>query len=245
MTLWRMENFPPSPGSTPSWYPVLLDLRGRECLVVGGGAIGARKAEALLTAGARVTLVSKVVGEEVARLLAVREIEIITRAYESTDLDNKWFVVTAIDEPEVTAQIKRDADDRRVWMNAADDPPNCSVILPAVHRDGEVIVTVSTAGASPATAAWLRDSFAEQFGDLPGRLAREVRDVRERVRTFRSSEGLPWQTLVESLAAELSLNDGSAEPRVVNDLVNEWLIANCRSDICASCSTHCQAVRRR
>ncbi len=237
-----MEN--PPPPSAPPWYPVLLDLRGRACLVVGGGAIGARKAEALLAAGARVTLVSKVVGDEVSRLAAHREFEIVTRAYESSDLADKWFVVTAIDEPETTAQIKRDADERHVWINAADDPPNCSVILPAVHRDGDVIVAISTAGASPATAAWLRDSFAEGFGDMPGRLALAVRVVRDRVRSFRTSEGLPWKTLVGSLAAELSLNDRSERPGLTNDVINDWLVANCRSELCSSCVTHCQAVQR-
>ena len=230
-------------GSLPVWYPVLLDLRGRDCLVVGGGVIGARKAEALLQSGARVKLVSREVGPEVVRLDALRsEMTVIVRAYETADLANIWFVVTAIDDPAVTAQIKVEADERRIWMNAADDPTNCSVILPAVHRDGDVIVAVSTGGTSPATAAWLRDWVADQFGSMPGRLAEEISRVRDRVRKFRSSEGLPWNALVGSLATVISSNDGSTDPGAIATATNEWLIANCRSEVCVSCSTNCRAM---
>ena len=188
------------------WYPVLLDLQNRECLVVGGGSIGARKAEGLLAGGARVTLVSKEIGDDVAELTSRANFQLILRAYEPRDLEGKWFVVTALDDPTVTAQIHAEAEAKRVWMNAADDPPNCSVILPAVHRDGDVLVAFSTAGASPAVASWLRDRYREEFAGLPGRVTELVRAVRDRVRMFRSSEGLAWKVLVEQLA------EGSPEP---------------------------------
>ena len=246
----------PSTGSSPQWYPVLLDLRGRDCLVVGGGSVGARKAEGLLAGGAHVTLVSREIGAEVQRLSGADRLNVVTRAYESSDLDGMWLVVTAVDDRIVTARISADAASRRVWMNAADDPPNCSVILPAVHRDREVIVSVSTAGASPATARWLRDRFAGELGDLPGRLTDEVKSVRDRVRLHRTSEGLPWASLVDRLASALEgeasqgvnrLTPGQpAARREFGDratrTANAWLRMNCIPAACATCRDDCRAI---
>ena len=218
--------------------------------------MGSRKAEGLLAGGAHVTIVSTEIGDEVQRLSGAAQLNIVTRAYESSDLDGIWLVTTAVDDRVVTARISADAASRRVWMNAADDPPNCSVILPAVHRDREVIVSVSTAGASPATARWLRDRFAGQLGDLPGRLTDEVKSVRDRVRLHRSSEGLPWASLVDTLAYAF---EGEATPGVdrpmpdlptarggfgdrVTPTTNAWLRMNCIPEACVTCRDDCRAI---
>ena len=236
------------------WYPVLLDVRGRECLVVGGGAIGARKAEGLHACGATVTVVSIGMGEAILQLAESSGIVIHRRAYEVSDLEDKWLVVTAVTDPAVTAAVYADAKRARVWMNAADDPPHCSVILPAVHRDGEVIVAVSTGGASPATAGWLRDRIAKQAGDLPGRLADAVKEVRSRVRIHRTSEGMPWRDLADLLATELTgagtgHGDTAPDSGTTDDLerrcravANAWLRSSCLPAACGSCQTECGAL---
>lgn len=215
------------------WYPVLLDLRGRNCLVVGGGQVGARKAAGLLDCGATVTMVSISVNADARSLVGRSGFELVERAYRTSDLRGVWLVVTAIDDSATTARVHDDAETARVWMNAADDPKNCSVILPATHRDGDVLIAVSTGGASPAAAGWLRDRIAVELGDLPGRLVDGVKDVRDRVRIFRSSEGLPWRSLVDALATA----DADA-----HSLTSAWLTDNCLPSECGSCGARCGAL---
>jgi siroheme synthase-like protein len=228
---------------TPVWYPVLLDLREKRCLVVGGGHVGMRKVEGLLAAGAVIRWVSIVFSAAAERLAETAGIECVMRAYETSDLDGVWFVVTALDDRSATARVHADARAAGVFMNAADDPPNCSVILPAVHRDGEVIVAVSTGGSSPAVAGWLRDRIASDLADLPGRLAEAVGEVRTRVRRYRSSEGLPWRELADAFAGEIA--GGNAVPVGTTSgetsIADRWLETRCIPAACGSCTSRCRA----
>lgn len=138
-------------------YPVMLDLAGVPVLVVGGGTIAGRKTAGLLAAGAIVTVVAPVVLPELAAAAAdVRE-----RPYEVADLDGQQLVLTATDDPIVNARVASDARANGVWVNSADDPQNCTFILPAVARQGSVVVAVGTDGSSPALARHLRDRIAD------------------------------------------------------------------------------------
>ncbi|MDP2290298.1 MAG: NAD(P)-dependent oxidoreductase [Actinomycetota bacterium] len=137
-------------------YPVFLDLAGVPVLVVGGGVIAFRKAAGLAGAGAVVTVVAPAVVPELAELAARVE----RREYLADDLRGQRLVITATDDPAVNAQVANDAGAVGIWANSADDPQNCSFILPAVARRGLVTVAVSTGGASPALASHLRTVIA-------------------------------------------------------------------------------------
>ena len=137
-------------------YPVMLDLNDVPVLLVGGGVIASRKAAQLLDAGARLT----VVAPDVLPELAARVAEVRLRRYEAPDLDGHQLVMTATDDPAVNARVAADARARGTWVNSADDPANCSFILPAVTRRGPVVVSVGTDGSSPALARHLRDRIA-------------------------------------------------------------------------------------
>jgi precorrin-2 dehydrogenase / sirohydrochlorin ferrochelatase len=139
-------------------YPVVLDLTEVHVLMVGGGQIASRKVAGLLAAGARVTVVAPSVSAElVASVHEVRD-----RPYRSDDIAGHRLVMTATDDPAVNAQVASDARRAGVWVNSADDPDNCSFILPAVTRRGPVVVAVGTDGASPALARHLRDRIARE-----------------------------------------------------------------------------------
>jgi precorrin-2 dehydrogenase / sirohydrochlorin ferrochelatase len=198
-----------NPPEQPIWFPILLSLSGRKCLVVGGGPIGSRKAISLRDAGAEVVLVATKLSVEALNLTGVTLIE---RPYESTDLEGAWLVITAVDNQETTAQVAADAAAAQVFMNASDDPPFCTSILPAIHRDGDVIVAVSTGGASPAAASWIRDRIAHSLGSVPAHVVRHVKAVRDDIRKTRTSEGLPWRSLISRSAnalEALEANDAS------------------------------------
>jgi precorrin-2 dehydrogenase len=141
----------------PFGYPVFLDLAGVEVLVVGGGAVALRKATGLAEAGANVTVVAPEVGSGFERVAATIE----RRPYHDGEAGRYGLVVTATDDPSVNARVSRDAREAKVWVNSADDPANCTFILPAVARRGLVTVAVSTGGASPALARRLRTVIAE------------------------------------------------------------------------------------
>jgi siroheme synthase-like protein len=143
-------------------YPIVLDLDGVDVLVVGGGGVALRKVAALLGAHAQVTVVAPRI-DGALRALAVRVIE---RGYEPGDLDGARLVITATDDATVNAAVAADAERRGIFVNSADDPANCTFILPAVARDGAVTVAISTGGASPALASHLRDEIGRWLADI-------------------------------------------------------------------------------
>ena len=186
-----------------SFYPVSLDVAGRPCLVVGGGPVAARKARALAECGAAVTVVATAPSgemEAVEPLLHAVE----RRPYRTGDVSAFRLVVTATGVPEVDGAVYADAEAAGVWVNSADDPAHCSFILPAVHRDGAVTVSVSTGGLSPALSSWLRDRLAAHLDVGLGALAQLLGEARERLRTTGShSDAVDWEALLDGPLPEL------------------------------------------
>jgi precorrin-2 dehydrogenase/sirohydrochlorin ferrochelatase len=167
----------PSGSSVPDekrYYMACLDLEGRSVLVVGGGRIALEKVAGLLDCGADVTVVAPRILTEL-RELPVRW---LPRRYERDDLAGRYLVVAATQIEALNASVARDAARRSLLCNVVDDPDKCTMILPAIHRDGPIAIAVSTGGASPALAKRLRDQFAAQVGPRTVALARELRSRR-------------------------------------------------------------------
>jgi len=139
-------------------YPVMLDLQDARVLLVGGGAVATRKGEGLVAAGAKLTVVAPSIRPELVEVAERVEL----RPYRSADLAGHRLVMTATDDPEVNAGVAFDARAAGIWVNSADDPDNCTFILPALTRAGSVTVAVGTDGASPALARHLRDRIAAE-----------------------------------------------------------------------------------
>src|SRR5574341_1546077 len=133
-----------------SYFPIYLEMTGRRCLVIGGGAVAERKIASLLEAGAAVSVISPEVSETIARWSAKRSIQFRARRYQAGDLAGFEMVFVATDDDEVTARVYHEGRSRAVWVNAADDPAHCDFILPSALRRGNLTVAVSTAGTSPA-----------------------------------------------------------------------------------------------
>jgi siroheme synthase-like protein len=188
------QDTPVVPFNQPPGYPVVLNLSGRSCLVVGGGPVAARKARGLLAAGALVTVIAPDLCPEMESLSALR---VERRSYAAGDASPFRLVVTATGRQEVDSAVFEDADAAGVWVNSADDRAHSSFILPAVHRDGAVCIAVTTGGTSPALASWLRDQLAEQSGTGLGDLAQFLAQARTRLRDAGiSSESVDWKTLL-------------------------------------------------
>lgn len=177
-----------------TWYPVHIKLDGRECLVVGGGPVAARKARGLLVGGARVKVVAPQISPAMRELAKSGAIELIERDYEEADLDGVMLAVTATDAPDVNALVYAQGESAGVLVNSADDPENCRFILPAVIRRERVVVTVSTGGASPAMAAILKGRLEREIGEEWGVLTELMSEARDRLHEQRrSTEGMEEQ----------------------------------------------------
>jgi precorrin-2 dehydrogenase / sirohydrochlorin ferrochelatase len=165
-----------------SYYPVFLDLRGRPCLVVGGGSIAHGKIAGLLRAGAVVRIVAPSVDETVAALARRGEVTLVTRSYAAQDLRGVQLVVAATDQPEVNRRVSSDARQAGVLVNVVDSPELSQFIAPAVLERGGLQVAVSTSGSSPAFAAFVRDRIADLVGPEFATALTILARVRERVR---------------------------------------------------------------
>jgi precorrin-2 dehydrogenase / sirohydrochlorin ferrochelatase len=192
-------------------YPVNLVLDGRSCLVVGGGRIALRKVEGLLACGARVTVVAPDVDPALHGLPGVTVVE---RAWQPDDLQGMWLVIAATDDPAVNGAVYAEGQRSGVWVNGADDPANCSFTLPSVVRRGDLQVTVSTGGRSPALATWLRRRLEGEIGPEYAVLLDLLATEREGLKAAgRSTEGLDWQSALDSDMLGLIRNGDLAHAR--------------------------------
>jgi siroheme synthase-like protein len=180
-------------------YPVNLLVAGRRCVVVGGGRIAARKIEALLDAGAEVHVVAVRVGPEVAVMEKAGQVTVAERAFRPSDLDGAWLATAATDDPAVNRAVYEAGDARRLFVNAADDPENCSFTLMSVLRRGDLVVTIGTGGRSPALAAWLKDRLGAELGPEYATLLDVLAEARVEMRAGgRSSEDADWRGALDS-----------------------------------------------
>jgi precorrin-2 dehydrogenase/sirohydrochlorin ferrochelatase len=163
--------------ATP-FYIACLKLKGRRCLVVGGGEVGLEKVEGLLACDGAVTLVAPYAVPELEHLAAEGSITFIQREYEPADLDGHLIAIAATNDTDVNIGVFNDAEDRAMLVNVVDVPPLCNFILPAVVRTGPLAVAISTAGASPALAKRMKREIAETFGEPYADLAILLNDAR-------------------------------------------------------------------
>ncbi len=160
------------------FYIACLRLKGRRCLVVGGGEIGLEKVEGLLACDASVTLVAPEAHPELVALAREGSIRWEQREYRSGDLEGCLIAIAATDDTDINIRVFDDAELRAMLVNVVDVPPLCNFILPAIVRTGPLAVAISTAGASPALAKRMKREISELFGEPYAQLAILLNDVR-------------------------------------------------------------------
>lgn len=167
-----------------AYYPVCLDLQGRVAVVIGGGAVAARKVESLRRYGARVIVVAPRFSEELASVDAERR----ERGYEPHDLDGATLVFAATDDARVNEQVAADCRRRGIPVNVADDTGLCDFIVPAVIERGSIQLAISTGGKSPALARRVKADLQKVLGSEYAEVNDLLGELRERVK---SSPKLP------------------------------------------------------
>ena len=144
-------------------YPISLEVAGRRAVVIGRMAVAQGKADALLEAGAQVTVISKGPRQALDRLEDHERATLLRRDYEPGDLEGAFLCVASSQEGDVRAAIYAEARWRKVLTNVRDDISHCDFAAPALVRRGELAIAISTGGRSPALARRLREQLSEQF----------------------------------------------------------------------------------
>jgi len=171
------------------YYPVNLDVQNRECLVVGGGSVGERKVNTLLECEARLTVVTTLATERLQTLASEGRIDLKNKSYEPSDLEGKFLVIGATDSEEVNERISKDAAKRGLLCNIADRPQACSFVLPAIVRQGDLLIAISTSNKSPAVARRIRQTLDKEFGPEYAVLLNLMGAIRRRLLSTGKNQG--------------------------------------------------------
>ena len=146
------------------YFPVNLNIRGRNCIVIGGGRVALRKVRGLLECEGNVTVISPKIEQDLETLVQLKQIRWKERPYKTGDLREAFLVIAATDDPDIQESVYSEAEKSNVLINVADVPKYCNFILPANVRRGNLSLSVSTSGKSPALAKKLRQELERQFG---------------------------------------------------------------------------------
>jgi uroporphyrin-III C-methyltransferase/precorrin-2 dehydrogenase/sirohydrochlorin ferrochelatase len=215
------------------FLPIFMNLRGRPCLLVGGGEVAARKARLLLEAGAALTVIAPQLGPTLARLAADRKIAHRAEPFSENQLTGSALIFAATDDRSVNERVYHAASVRGIPVNVADQPKLCTFIMPSIVDRSPVIVAVSTGGAAPVLARLLRARLETLIPVSYGRLASLVGKFREQVKRHFKHPGQRrrfWESVLDgpiaeqvhagqeeaasiALARALEAADGSAPPR--------------------------------
>jgi precorrin-2 dehydrogenase/sirohydrochlorin ferrochelatase len=146
------------------YYPILVDLQGKDVLVIGGGTVAQRKIETLLEYGAVVKLISRQLTPTLNRYLEKGKIKFLDEEFRENYLDGIFMVVASTDDASLNHRISQEASKKGLLINAVDQPSDCNFIVPAILRRGDLLIAVSTSGKSPALAKKVRVDLEDQFG---------------------------------------------------------------------------------
>jgi precorrin-2 dehydrogenase/sirohydrochlorin ferrochelatase len=185
----RKESFDLS----PDYYPALLNLSNKKCVVVGGGKVAERKVASLVRCGAHVLVISPELTTALKKYKATGTIRHQSREYRRGDLKGSFLVIAATSDDRINREVSREA---KILVNVADVPELANFVLPAVMRRGPLMIAVSTGGASPAMAAAIRmelellyarefESYLLFLGRLRKNIIKTVRDKKARERFFK------------------------------------------------------------
>ena len=195
----------------PSYYPILVDISGNPCLVIGGGRVAYRKVEALLLFNSDITVLSPRICRPMRKLEVKKKIRVIRQYYTKERLKNFKIIFCATDNPLVSKQVFLDCKKENILLNVADVPELCSFILPAVVKRGYLTVSVSTQGMAPFLAKEIRKKvehfippYYADLINLAGKFRNRIMmnkkfsSSKAKERAFRQFLFTDWQKVIKS-----------------------------------------------
>ena len=212
------------------YYPVYLNLSGKRCVIVGGGAVAQGKIAALRQSGATITLISPDATPGIQKAALMGDIEWQVRKYQLGDLTGAFIAVAATNVWHINREIYEEADRLGVLLNVVDDPDLCTFIAPSIVKKGPVTLAISTGGASPALARKLRETLANdenlKWADLAVVLGQARKLIKEQ-RTVVDPER--WQCCITEELLQMTQN--GQEEEALAKLLSRLLDQN-QPDLC-------------
>ncbi|MET3290456.1 bifunctional precorrin-2 dehydrogenase/sirohydrochlorin ferrochelatase [Brevibacillus fluminis] len=147
-----------------SYFPIVIDIHEKKCLVVGGGEVATRKVESLLQAGADVTVISPEAGDGIREWAQDGRLHWRNEAFSEIDVTEFAFVIAATNQSEVNHAVYHAVRQSGGWVNIVDRPDLCNFILPSVVKRGKLTISVSTSGASPGLARKIKQTIEQEIG---------------------------------------------------------------------------------
>ena len=164
-----------------AYYPILIELEGKNVVVVGGGVVAQRKIDTLLECGAVVHVISKKLTPALQKYIKSGKIRSLGHEFEEIFLQDAFLVIAATSDSALNHRISKIAQERKMLVNVVDQPYECNFIIPSIIKRGDLLIAVSTSGKSPALAKKLREKLTGQFGGeyedfliLMGKLRKEI-----------------------------------------------------------------------
>jgi precorrin-2 dehydrogenase / sirohydrochlorin ferrochelatase len=202
-------------------YPVYLNLNDRTVLIVGAGEVALQKIQGLLETGAHIRVVSPDALPEIEALAREGKLEWRRRLYQSSDMDETRLVIAATDDQELQPRIAAEARARGVWVNVVDVPPLCDFIAPAIVNKGEIQIAISTGGASPAMAKFIRQKLETYLGEEYQQLVALIQRYRPDIlKLSKDRRQTVWEYIISQRFLDQIKQEGSqsAEARL-----KEWI----------------------
>ncbi len=175
-----MENFQAN-GTRMGFYPILINLQGQKAVVIGGGRVAERKIESLLDHGATVYVTARELTPTLKQYVQSGAVRHQGCEFDERDLNGAFVVIAATDDPMLNRKVSKAARRMGLLINAVDQPSDCNFIVPSVLRRGELLISVSTSGKSPALSRKIRRELEKVFGseyeallNMMGRLRTEI-----------------------------------------------------------------------
>ncbi|MGE5380094.1 MAG: bifunctional precorrin-2 dehydrogenase/sirohydrochlorin ferrochelatase [Methylocystaceae bacterium] len=210
-------------------FPIMLNLENRPCLVVGGGEVATRKVDDLLDCYASVRVVSPQISPRIKELEAAGKVIWLNRGFTELDVEGMVVVISATSDESVNSQVALICRNRGIMVNVVDDPPKCDFFIPAVVRQGSLMLTVSTEGNSPLLAHRIKEELQQTYGEEYRHLVEILGEARyiikESVPDIENRKKI-FANLVEGSLLEVIRNEGPERAR-------EWILnvyRSCRSE---------------
>lgn len=192
-------------------YPINVDLRGRACLIIGGGSVAERKADRLLEEKAIVTVIAPMATKAIADRAASGHLTWKVRSYTEGDEKPFFLIICATDDEAVSRMASRAAEKSGKLINVCDVPHLCNFTVPAVVRQGDLQIALSTNGKGPALSRWLRQDLERRFDERYGRWLDEVARIRSAARTAlatpKERQAFWREALTDDIMALVEKND--------------------------------------
>ena len=213
----------------PNYYPIMLDVRGRPVVVIGGDAIAAEKAAALCACGARVTVISPTFCQQLQKEGEQGRITLRCKAYERGDTAGAFVVVAATSDPGLIEEIWAETQERGQLVNIVDVPTHCTFIVPSILRRDQLTIAVSTEGASPSLAKRIRQRLESLFPPAYGPYVRLAAAARARLResgvSYRCRDAFFGDFFASDVLAQLAEGDEAAAQAKTTELLRRHGVA--------------------